>query len=477
MKAHKKLIGLGLLALTVQYSCIPSRQIREVDTALPATYANASSDTVNTGALSWREFFAEPELQQLIDTALVRNQELNITLQQVAMAQNEIRARKGEYLPFIGFQGGYELEKASRYTRNGAVEEQLTLGEAGEAFPDPLPNYHLGFAASWELDVWNKLRNAKKAAVFEYLASVEGKNFMVTNLVAEIASLYYELIALDNQLIFVQKNLDIQQNALSMVKLQKQAARATELAVKRFEAEVMKNQSHLFELKQQIVETENQINFLLGRRPMPILRNSHEFVENHPDNVHEGIPSQLLQNRPDIRRAELELEAAKLNVKSARASFYPSIGLRAGVGFEAFNPNFLFTAPESMVYNAVGDLVAPLVNRNALKAAFNTANNRQLGAIYEFERAILNGYVEVTNQLSNIENLNSSFSSKSNQVEALDASIDLANRLFRSARAEYLEVLLTQREALEARMELVEVRKDQFLARIDLYRALGGGWN
>ena len=477
MKAHYKILGLGLLGFMVLYSCIPSKQIREADTQLPETFASANNDTLNAGGLSWRAFFTDPGLQRLIDTALVRNQELNITLQQVAMAQNEIRARKGEYLPFIGILGGYELEKASRNTRNGAVEEQLTLGEDGEAFPDPLPNYQLGFAASWELDIWKKLRNAKKASVYEYLASVEGKNFMVTNLVAEIASLYYELTALDNQLIFVNKNLEIQQNALKMVKLQKQAARATELAVKRFEAEVMKNQSHLFELKQQIVETENQINFLLGRRPEPILRNSDEFIELQLDTVYAGIPSQLLQNRPDIRQAELELAAAKLNVKSARASFYPTIGLRAGIGFEAFKPNFLFAAPESMVYNAVGDLMAPLVNRNALKAAFSTANNRQIQAIYEYERAILTGYVEVTNQLSNIENLNQSFSSKENQVNALDTSIDLANRLFRSARAEYLEVLLTQREALEARMELVEVRKDQFLARIGLYRALGGGWN
>lgn len=130
-----------------------------------------------------------------------------------------------------------------------------------------------------------------------------------------------------------------------------------------------------------------------------------------------------------------------------------------------------------MVYNAVGDLVAPLVNRNALKAAFNTANNRQVQAMYEYEQAILNGYVEVANQLSNLENLNNSYARKDNQVKALDASIELANQLFRSARVEYLEVLLTQREALEARMELVETRKDQYLARVDLYRALGGGWN
>ena len=476
MKSYYKILGLGLLVFSVHYSCIPTREIREVNSELPETFAGGSTDTLSAANMDWKDFFKDSKLQMLIDSALVRNQELNITLQQVAIAQNEIRARKGEYLPFVGFQGGYELEKASKFTRNGSVEEQLTIGE-GEAFPDPLPNFNLDLAASWELDVWKKLRNAKKASVFEYLASVEGKNFMVTNLVAEIASSYFELTALDNQLAYVKQNLEIQQNALKMVQLQKQAARATELAVRRFEAEVAKNQSHLYELQQEIVETENRINFLIGRRPQAIKRNSAEFIQMEPMLVTSGIPAQLLQNRPDIRMAEFELEAAKLNVQSARASFLPAVGIKAGVGFEAFKSDVLFTSPESLIYNAVGDLVAPLINRNALKAVFNTANNRQLQAIYEYEQAILNGYVEVVNELSNMDNLDKSYVQKNKQVKALDESIELANQLFRSARAEYLEVLLTQREALEARMELVETRKFQLRARIELYRALGGGWN
>jgi len=300
---------------------------------------------------------------------------------------------------------------------------------------------------------------------------------MVTRLIAEIADSYYELIALDNQLAIIEQNLELQGNALKMVRLQKEAARATELAVKRFEAEVLKNQSHKFEVQQEIVEMENKLNFLIGRQPQHIARNSEGFIETQMDTIYTGIPTQLLQNRPDIRQAEYELEAAKLNIKVARANFYPSIGIKAGVGLQAFNPKYLTETPASLIYSAVGDVVGPLINRNAIKANYNTANAKQVQAVYDFEKAILNGYIEVVNQLSKMENLKKSYDLKENQVKALTESIDLSTRLFQSARIEYIEVLLTQREALESKMELVETKKEQLMARVNVYQALGGGWN
>ena len=300
---------------------------------------------------------------------------------------------------------------------------------------------------------------------------------MVTRIIAEIADSYYELLALDNQLAFIEQNLELQGNALKMVRLQKEAARATELAVKRFEAEVFKNQSHKFEVQQEIVEMENKLNFLIGRQPQHIARNSAGFIETQMDTIYSGVPSQLLQNRPDIRQAEYELEAAKLNIKVARANFYPSIGIKAGIGLQAFNPKYLSATPESLMYSAMGDIVGPLINRNAIKANYNTANAKQVQAVFEFEKAILNGYIEVVNQLSKMANLKKSYNLKENQVKALTESIDLSTRLFQSARIEYIEVLLTQREALESKMELVETKKDQLMARVNVYQALGGGWN
>lgn len=475
-KKRGKLLLVLLLNVGMFYSCVPTKELKQENKNLPSQYAQQSTDSTNSAIVQWKDFFKDDNLIKLIDTALVNNQELNIMLKQIDVAQNEVKARKGEYLPFITYGAGAEVEKVGEYTRNGAVEKNLEIKD-GEEFPEPLTDYSAGIFASWELDIWKKLRNSKKAAVLEYLSSIEGKNFMVTRIIAEIADSYYELLALDNQLAFIEQNLELQGNALKMVRLQKEAARATELAVKRFEAEVFKNQSHKFEVQQEIVEMENKLNFLIGRQPQRIARNSASFIETQMDTIYSGVPSQLLQNRPDIRQAEYELEAAKLNIKVARANFYPSIGIKAGIGLQAFNPKYLTTTPESLMYSAMGDIVGPLINRNAIKANYNTANAKQVQAVYEFEKAILNGYIEVVNQLSKMENLKKSYDLKENQVKALTASIDLSTRLFQSARIEYIEVLLTQREALESKMELVETKKDQLMARVNVYQALGGGWN
>lgn len=467
---------LGIIAVVSIYGCVPTREISTEETSLPENYqVSAGMDTLNTARIKWKEFFSDPKLIALIDTALVNNQELNIMLQQVSMAKNEIQARKGEYLPSVNIQAAAEVEKIGRYTSQGANDANTDI-RPGEEFPEPLPNYGVGAFASWEIDVWKKLRNSKKAAVMEYLSTVEGKNFMITNLISEIAESYYELQALDNQLAIIEQNLDIQSNALKTVKLQKQAAKATELGVKRFQAEVLKNRSELYAVRQEITETENRLNFLIGRNPKAIDRNSEDFLEKRIDTIFTGIPSQLLENRPDIRKAEFELAAAKLDTKVAKANFYPSFSINAGVGLEAFSTKFLTSTPESLVYSLAGDMVAPLINRNAIKAEYNTANDRQIQAIFEYEKTILNAFIEVKNGISRLENLSKSYELKENQVNALTESIEITNKLFRSARADYLEVLLTQRETLESRMELVETKKEQLLARVGLYRNLGGGW-
>ncbi len=477
IKMHRKSYLIGMLALLVVFSCVPTQKaIRDADTEVPEHYQNESSDTTNVATVQWKNFFSDSKLVALIDTALANNQELHIMLQQIAMANNEVKVRKGEYLPFVNVYAGAEVEKVGEYTRNGAVEQQLNIRE-GEEFPEPLTDFSVGLDVSWELDVWKKLRNGKKAAVLEYLSTIEGKNFMVTNMVSEIANSYYELLALDNQLSIIEQNLEIQKNALEMVKLQKQAARATQLAVRRFEAEVFKNQSNKFEIRQQIVETENTINFLLGRYPQAIDRDTSDFIDRPIDSIEAGLPAQLLANRPDIKQAEYELEASKLNVQIAKANFYPSIGIKAGIGLQAFKTKYLTHTPESLLYSLVGDVVSPLINRNAIKAEYNNANSRQLQAVFEYEKAILNGYIEVANTLSDINNLKANYDLKAKQVDAMTEAIDLSIQLFKSARAEYTEVLLTQREALDSKLEIIETKRDQFLANVKIYQALGGGWN
>ncbi|GAB3956795.1 TolC family protein [Spirosoma harenae] len=466
----------GIVSITLlNFSCnVPYLVSKTENKAVPVSY-NGSQDSTNTGKMAWHQFFTDPNLAALIDTALHNNQELNITLQEIQIANNEVLARAGAYRPFVGLGGGAGVDKVSRYTSQGAADEVSEI-KPGIPTPAVLPNLYFGATASWEVDIWRKLRNSKKAAVQRYLGSIEGRNFQVTNLVAEIANSYYELMSYDNQLEIIQRNLVILNNALSITKQEKEAAKVTELAVRRFEAEVFKTQSLQYEIQQRIVETENHINFLVGRFPQRVQRNSQNFGNLVPSKVAAGIPPQLLENRPDIKQAEWNLEAAKLDVMVARANFYPSLTLRGFLGVMSYNPLYILNTPESIVASLVGDLVGPIVNKNEITATYRSANAKQIQAVYNYEKTVLNAYIEVANQLSNINNLEQKYNSKNSQVEALTASTSISLKLFTSARADYMEVLLTQRDVLEARMELIETRKQQLNAQINAYRSLGGGW-
>lgn len=463
-----------ILIIFVQSCGIPTITLKDANKELPNSF-QGSEDTLNTAKLPVEEFFKDQELKNLIDSAIVNNKELNILLQKISVSNNEILNRRGEYLPFIKAGTNAEVDKVGNYTRTGAVEENLTIKD-GAKFPSPFTNFQFGLYSTWELDIWKKLRNAEKVAVMEYLASLEGKKFLVTNLVSEIAISYYELIALDNQLITVEKNIEIQQSVLVIINLLQQSARSTSLAVKRFEAEILKNKGEIFTIKQEIVEVENKINFLIGRLPQTIKRNSIGFTELQTNLMQSGVPSQLLQNRPDIKKAELELMASQLNIEVAKANFYPSLSLKAGLGYQSFNPRFLLNTPQSMLYSIGGDLLSPLVNRNAIEAEYLNASAKQIQSAYEYEQKILIAYNEVMNELSRINNLQTNFQLKNEEVNKLIESTEISKQMFQSARADYMEVLLTQRDALDSKMKLIEIKKKQFLAMINLYRKLGGGW-
>lgn len=442
----------------------PTQAVQAVEPVDPA--AAAAQDAAQK---TWTRLFGSPELRALIDGALKNNRELNIQLQEIIIAQNEVSARQGEVLPKVRAGAGVGVEKVGRDTSQGRADEATGV-------PEHLGNFTFGLSGSWEIDVWKKLRNAAKAAGYRYLASVEAKNFLVTQIVAEIARSYYELVALDNQLDILKKNLDIQVNALEVVKVEKEAARVTELAVQRFEAEVLKNQSRLYDVEQQRIRAENRINFLVGRYPQRVNRRPEELDAPLPDGIQAGLSTRLLENRPDVRQAELELAAAKLDVEVAKAQFYPSPSIDAGVGYRSFNLAHLVTTPESLGYGVAGSLTAPLLNRAGITAGYRSANAKQLQAVFTYEKTLLQAFTDVANQLGTIGNLQKSYDLQSKQVDTLARSVEISGVLFQSARADYMEVLLTRRDSLEAQIERVETRRRQFEAVVSLYQALGGGW-
>ena len=401
----------------------------------------------------------------------MNNQELNIVLQEIAISESEVLEKRGEYLPFADIGIGAGTEKAGRFTRDGAVEHNLEIDEH-KGFPEPFSDFKLGAAASWEIDIWRKLRNAKDAAQLRYLAQTEGKNYLVTQLISEISGSYYELMALDNLLFTINQNVNIQESALEKMQALKENAKANQLAVNRFEAQLLNTKNQRFAIQQKITETENRLHFLTGSFPSGITRNSNQFMLIEVDSLQAGIPSQLLRNRPDIRQAELEMAAAKLDIKVAKADFYPQLELKAGIGYQAFNPSYLIN-PESLIFDLAGDLMAPLINQKAILAQYNRASATQIQQVYKYQQTVLSAYTDVLNQLVKLDNFSQSEATKSQEVELLKESVDIANSLFRYAKADYVEVLLTQEEVLEAQMELIETKLNKVYAKVQLYRARG----
>src|SRR5262249_55877431 len=189
-----------------------------------------------------------------------------------------------------------------------------------------------------------------------------------------------------------------------------------------------------------------------------------------------GVPSNLMQNRPDIRQAERDLAAAGLDVRVARANFYPRLVITSGVGYEAFNTRYLFFTPESLIYGVAGGLVAPLVNKSAIKADYMDANAKQLQSVYEYQRTTINAFTEVTNRVSKVQNYSQSIEIKKQQLASLESAVDVAAKLFQNARVEYIDVLFAQRDRNEARIVLIETKQEQLAAIVNAYQALGGGW-
>jgi len=428
----------------------------------------------NTSRLGYEEFFHDPVLNELIGTALSNNLELRKLNEEVQVAKNEVMARQGTYLPFVTIGGGGGLDKPSFYTRDGAIDRELQI-LPGRPIPDPIWNTALGLGLVWQLDIWRQLRNARDSAIKNYIAAREKRNYQVTRLVSEIADTYYRLMALDKRIDNLDLTIQLQEKSLETARAKKAAGRDSELPVQRFLAEVNRNQSQKLIVRQDIIEAENRINFLLNRYPQPVARDPSGFFNITITAVSAGLPAELLDNRPDIRAAAREVEATGLDIKVAKARFYPTLIINAGAGYAAFNPHYLLNTPEAIAANVVGNMVAPLINKKAIKADYMSANAKQLQAIYNYQMTILGAYTEVVNKLSMVENYSQSIEIKKKQLEALEASVDVATKLFQNARAEYIDVLFAQRDLMDARLVLIETKNLQLSAIVTAYQSLGGG--
>lgn len=471
MTKRNKVLNLAVVLATLlcMGACkTPQATILPKDT-LKASLASMSRDSSVTISPAWRDFFQDSVLRSLIDTALQNNHDLKITLQELAIAKSAITAKQGALLPSVSANLGAGISKVGRYTAEGAgnVGTELT---PGRKIPTVIPDLAPTLQMDWTIDLWGKLNSDKKSAVERYLASEAGQRAIKSQLVADVAENYYALLALDYKLLVMQQYIALQKNAVRIARIQKEADADTQLAVEKFEAELAKAQSDEYVLRQSIIETENNLNLLLGRLPQPIARAKSDFLQLPMPATAHALSTQLLLQRPDVVQAEHALEAAKWDVETARKEFLPSFNLSAAVGLNAFNPKYLVKLPESLIFSALGSLTAPLINKKAIQANFSQADALQIEALYNYDKALMTAYIEMSTLQSKITNLKQLRQFKQKQDEALMRAVSAAQQLYLNNRATYLEVIDSERGQLDCKMELIDTKLQQLSTLIDMYR-------
>lgn len=470
---------LGVLLLVPMALCLLRCAPRTTDITiskkpLPKSFGDSRKGP-SVGTMAWRSYFADDRLVSLISSALAENPDVRIALQRIELARAYVQQATGALLPKVFAGAGVGIQKYGRYTPEGAGNTDTEIAP-GQRIPTHVGDFALGLQATWEIDAWGRLRSERQSAVARYLATVEGTSLVMTGLVADVATAYYGLLALDQTHHVLEQTVIRQQEALEVVRVQKLAGRANELAVQQFEAQVAEVKAMEAETAFRIREAENGINLLRGSYPQPIQRERVALLRDPRQSVATGVPSELLQNRPDVRAAEFDVQATQFDVKAARAAFFPSFDISAGVGFRAFNPRFLFATPESAVYSAGGSLIAPLVNRSAIEAQFAAAKASQVQAMYNYQKTILNAFVEVANGLAGLERGAKVVALRKEQKAAVEQTVTTADMLYRAGKANYLEVLMAQQRTLTTELELIGALREQHLASIFIFKALGGGW-
>ncbi len=471
MTKRNKVLNLAVVLATLlcMGACkTPQATILPKDT-LKASLASMSRDRSVTISPAWRDFFQDSVLRSLIDTALQNNHDLKITLQELAIAKSAITAKQGALLPSVSANVGAGISKVGRYTAEGAgnVGTELT---PGRKIPTVTPDLAPTLQMDWTIDLWGKLNSDKKSAVERYLASEAGQRAIKSQLVADVAENYYALLALDYKLLVMQQYIALQKNAVRIARIQKEADADTQLAVEKFEAELAKAQADEYVLRQSIIETENNLNLLLGRLPQPMARAKSDFLQLPMPATAHALSTQLLLQRPDVVQAEHALEAAKWDVETARKEFLPSFNLSAAVGLNAFNPKYLVKLPESLIFSALGSLTAPLINKKAIQANFSQADALQIEALYNYDKALMTAYIEMSTLQSKITNLKQLRQFKQKQDEALMRAVSAAQKLYLNNRATYLEVIDSERGQLDCKMELIDTKLQQLSTLIDMYR-------
>lgn len=413
-----------------------------------------STDTVSLASLSWKELFTDPLLQQLIETGLTNNTDLNIARLKVKEAEALLMTSRLSYLPSL------------------SLTPQGTLSSIEGSKPSK--TYDLAVSADWELDLFGKLLNAKRGARAALEQSEAYRQAVQTQLVATIANSYYTLLMLDRQLAITCRTADTWTESVRTMKALKRAGQATEMAVAQTEASKLSVDASVVSLRRQINEMENSLSTLLGLSPQEIMRSTLED-QQFPDSLSTGVPLQLLSRRPDVRQCEAQLATAYYATNSARSAFYPSITLSGSAGWTNA-AGAAISNPGQWLLSAIGSLVQPIFNRGKNIANLKIAKAQQEEALLTFQQSLLDAGAEVNNALVQWQSARERITLDERQTISLRSALRSSELLMQYSSQNYLEVLTARQSLLQAELNVASDRFDEIQGVINLYHALGGGY-
>jgi len=421
-------------------------------------------DSLSMANLSWKEIFTDAVLQKHIAKALENNLDIRIALQNIASAEAYLKQSKAAYQPTISVGPDYSFNTSSLNTQFGQI-----VGERRY-----INQFDITANLGWELDIWGKLKGQEKAQYAAYLSSVAAHQNVKSNLVASIATAYYQLLTFDEQKKIFSNTIEIRKKNLETTKALKEAGIVSEVAVQQSEALVYNAEASLVTLEVQIQMLENTISLLMGEPSHEIERTSLS-TQNFALNTDLGYPSALLANRPDVKQAEFNLINAFELTNAAKAQFYPSLRITGSTGVQSVDIDKLFSG-NSVFANVLVGLAQPILNKRQIRTNYEVSLANQERAYLNFRKTILNAGNEVSDALKMYNAQDQFIAFKKKELSAYDKSVEFSQELVNYGMANYLEVLNANVNKLNAEINIANAQYTKLQAGVELYRALGGGW-
>lgn len=473
MNRKAKLLTIFILSVAA-WSCKTDKLVRNKNLApnLPEQYRDQgkASQENNIGSIPWRDFFKDRVLQSLIDSAIQHNLDMQLALKNIEASQLSLRQAKANYLPSAQLQIRGNSTNPSNNSMNG-----LSLGQFLKQHH--VEDYTASVGVSWEADLWGKIKNQNAAALASYLQTEEAKKVIQTQLIAQVAQGYYQLLMLYQLRDIAQQNLQLSDTTLRIVKQQYEVGDITLLALEQVDAQRLSAAALIPDFEQQIRLQENAIQILSGKLPAEIKTQEQLVNVRFPEDLATGVPADLLSHRPDVKQAELAVTASQAYQKSAKARMYPSLVISAEAGVNAFKASNWFNLPGSLFGAITGSITQPIFQRRELKTQYELARIEQEKNVMIFKQKVIAAAGEVSDALVSIQKLKEKQQITLDRTNRLKEATKHANLLFETGMATYLEVITAQSNILQSELELAQVKKAELSAVVDLYRSLGGGWS